>query len=509
MVRKPVVSTISKGGYLQGNVNGRLPSLGSKEPPGQEKVQLKREITLLDGVSLIVGTIIGAGIFVSPKGVLKNTGSVGLSLVIWAVCGVLSLFGALCYAELGTTIPKSGGAYLYILETFGPLPAFLRGWNELLIIRPASTAVISLAFGNYILEPFFPTCEPPELAIKLLAAVGILLLTVLNSLSVKWSARVQDFFTAAKLLALLIIIVPGVVQLIKGQTQNFKDAFEGSDPSIGGLPLAFYSGLYAYVGWDYLNFVTEEVKNPEKNIPLAIVISMPIVTVAYVLTNVAYFTTLSPEELLLSNAVAVTFGERLLGNFSWAVPIFVALSCFGSLNGSLFAMSRLFYVAAREGHLPKILSMIHVRRHTPLPALIVSGPLTAIMLFLGDLFSLINFMSFGTWLFYGLVVAGLIYLRYKKPDLHRPIKVPLFIPILFLLTCLFLVAVSLYSDPVNCGIGFVIILTGVPVYFLFVYWDKKPKWFRRISEKITRHLQLLLEVVPEEDKLDYKDDDDK
>uniref|UniRef100_A0A7N5J8H9 Cystine/glutamate transporter n=1 Tax=Ailuropoda melanoleuca TaxID=9646 RepID=A0A7N5J8H9_AILME len=385
MVRKPVVATISSGGYLQGSVNGKLPALGGKEPPGQEKVVLKKKITLLRGISIIIGTIIGAGIFISPKGVLQNTGSVGMSLMIWTVCGVLSLFGALSYAELGTSIKKSGGHYTYILEVFGPLPAFVRVWVELLIIR------------------------------------------------------------------------------------------------------------------FYLNFVTEEVENPEKTIPLAICISMAIVTIGYVLTNVAYFTTISAEELLLSNAVAVTFSERLLGNFSLAVPIFVALSCFGSMNGGVFAVSRLFYVASREGHLPEILSMIHVRKHTPLPAVIVLHPLTMIMLFSGDLYSLLNFLSFARWLFIGLAVAGLIYLRYKRPDMHRPFKVPLFIPALFSFTCLFMVALSLYSDPFSTGIGFIITLTGVPAYYLFIIWDKKPKWFRRMSDRITRTLQIILEVVPEED----------
>ncbi|KAF7464357.1 Hypothetical predicted protein [Marmota monax] len=226
---------------------------------------------------------------------------------------------------------------------------------------------------------------------------------------------------------------------------------------------------------------------------------MVIVTVGYVLTNVAYFTTISADELLLSNAVAVTFSERLLGNFSLAVPIFVALSCFGSMNGGVFAVSRLFYVASREGHLPEILSMIHVRKHTPLPAVIVLHPLTMIMLFSGDLYSLLNFLSFARWLFIGLAVAGLIYLRYKRPDMHRPFKVPLFIPALFSFTCLFMVALSLYSDPFSTGIGFLITLTGVPAYYLFIIWDKKPRWFRRMSDRITRTLQIILEVVPEED----------
>ncbi|XP_041904480.1 cystine/glutamate transporter isoform X2 [Corvus hawaiiensis] len=454
--------------------------MDSRQRAQEGKVVLKKKVTLLRGISIIIGTIIGAGIFISPKGILKNTGSVGMSLTVWTVCGILSLFGALCYAELGTCIKKSGGHYTYILEAFGPLPAFVRVWVELLIIRPAATAVISLAFGRYILEPFFMQCEIPEVAIKLITAVGITLVMVLNSTSVSWSARIQMFLTFCKLVAILIIVVPGVIQLIKGETQHFKNAFAGNDASVMGLPLAFYSGMYAYSGWFYLNFVTEEVENPEKNIPLAICISMIIVTVGYVLTNVAYFTTISAGELLLSKAVAVTFAERLMGNFSLAVPVFVALSCFGSMNGGIFAVSRMFFVASREGHLPEILSMIHVRKHTPLPAVIVLHPLTMIMLFNGDLYSLLNFLSFARWLFIGLVVAGLIYLRYKRPDMPRPFKVPLFIPALFSFTCLFMVALSLYSDPVNTGIGFAITLTGIPAYYLFIVWDNKPKWFRKL-----------------------------
>uniref|UniRef100_A0A7N5JBC3 Cystine/glutamate transporter n=1 Tax=Ailuropoda melanoleuca TaxID=9646 RepID=A0A7N5JBC3_AILME len=452
MVRKPVVATISSGGYLQGSVNGKLPALGGKEPPGQEKVVLKKKITLLRGISIIIGTIIGAGIFISPKGVLQNTGSVGMSLMIWTVCGVLSLFGALSYAELGTSIKKSGGHYTYILEVFGPLPAFVRVWVELLIIRPAATAVISLAFGRYILEPFFIQCEIPELAIKLITAVGI---SEYHRYKYEKGNKKQKCYSFSCPLMVVIRVV--FSYLIISSTSRIR------------------------------------------TIPLAICISMAIVTIGYVLTNVAYFTTISAEELLLSNAVAVTFSERLLGNFSLAVPIFVALSCFGSMNGGVFAVSRLFYVASREGHLPEILSMIHVRKHTPLPAVIVLHPLTMIMLFSGDLYSLLNFLSFARWLFIGLAVAGLIYLRYKRPDMHRPFKVPLFIPALFSFTCLFMVALSLYSDPFSTGIGFIITLTGVPAYYLFIIWDKKPKWFRRMSDRITRTLQIILEVVPEED----------
>ncbi|KAM3843139.1 cystine/glutamate transporter [Diretmus argenteus] len=481
--------------------NGTQPDLGGEVQDGvgsDGKVGLRKKVTLLRGISIIIGTIIGAGIFISPKGILQNTGSVGMSLVVWIACGVLSLFGALSYAELGTCITKSGGHYTYILEAFGPQMAFVRLWADLIAIRPAGLAVISLAFGQYILEPLFMPCGVSPIASKLATAVGITSVMYLNSMSVTWTARIQIMLTFSKLLAIAIIIVPGMYQLFKGETKNFENAFEVSSVQLSGLPLAFYSGMYAYAGWFYLNFVTEEVDNPERTVPLAICISMAIVTCCYVLTNVAYYTVMSAEELLASDAVAVTFAEKLLGKFSVAVPVFVALSCYGSMNGCLFAFSRMFYVASREGHLPEVLSMIHIRRHTPLAAVIVLYPMTMFQLFVGDIYSLLNFMSFLRWLFIGVAVLGLIYLRYTQPELHRPFKVPLFIPAVFSLTCFFMVFLSLYSDPVNTGIGFAISLTGIPAYYIFIVFDRRPKWLQSALDSFNKFLQILLEVIPAE-----------
>ncbi|KAJ8262396.1 hypothetical protein GJAV_G00165960 [Gymnothorax javanicus] len=390
---------------------------------GQEKVELKKKITLLRGISVIVGTIIGGGIFISPKGILKNTGSVGMSLVVWAACGVLSVFGALSYAELGTSIKKSGGHYTYIFEAFGPQMAFIMIWSEVLAIRPAASVVISLAFGRYILEPLFMPCDVPEMAVKLTTAIGITAVMSLNSMSVSWTARLQVILTISKLMAITLIIIPGMIQLFKGETQNFENSLNADSIKVTDLPLAFYSGMYAYAGWFYLNFVIEEVDNPKRTLPLALCISMTIVTIGYVLTNVAYYTAMTADELLASEAVAVTFAERIMGNFSSVIPIFVALSCLGSMNGGLFAVSRAFHVASREGHLPKIFSMIHVRRHTPLPAVFVLYPLSMILLFFGDLYSLLNFMSVVRWLNIGIAVSGLIYLRYTHPKMSRPFKV--------------------------------------------------------------------------------------
>ncbi|KAM4554518.1 cystine/glutamate transporter [Odontesthes bonariensis] len=493
-------TSTSKDGNLTANAhnisqNGSDPN-SKLQDADSRKVELGKKVTLLRGISIIIGTIIGAGIFISPKGILKHSGSVGMSLMVWIACGVLSLFGALSYAELGTCIKKSGGHYTYIMEAFGPQMAFIRLWADLIAIRPAAMAVISLAFGQYILEPLFMPCDIPPMAVKLATAIGITSVMYLNSMSVTWTARIQILLTLCKLVAIAIIVVPGMYLLFKGETRNFENAFELSNVKLSGMPLAFYSGMYAYAGWFYLNFVTEEVDNAEKTLPLAICISMAIVTACYVLTNVAYFTVMSAEELLASEAVAVTFAERLLGNFSVAVPVFVALSCYGSMNGCLFALSRMYYVASREGQLPEVLSMIHVRRHTPLAAVLILYPMTMLQLFVGDIHSLLNFMSFMRWLFIGVVVLGLIYLRYTKPDLPRPFKVPLFIPVVFCLTCFFMVFMSLYSDPFNTGIGFAISLTGIPAYYIFIYFNNRPKWLQRAIDSFNRTLQIILEVVP-------------
>ncbi|XP_054862776.1 cystine/glutamate transporter isoform X2 [Amphiprion ocellaris] len=341
-----------------------------KEKADGEVVRLQRKIGLVPAVSFIIGTVVGSGIFIAPKGVLMNSGSVGLSLLVWALCGVLSLFGALCYAELGTSFTKSGGHYTYLLETLGPLPAFLRLWVEFLFIRPAVSSYVSLAFGRYVVEPFFAPCPAPMALIRLVSFLGLTFVVAVNCWSVSMASRTQVTLTFIKMFALVLIIIPGCVALGKGKTENFQNGFEVDLLTLDRLPLAFFNGLYAYGGWFYLNFVTEEVINPNRNIPLAIICSMVTVTVFYVLVNVAYYTMMTPAELLLSDAVAVTFANRTLQGMASVIPILVALSCLGALNGGFFAVPRMLFVGARDGHWPPIFSMIHIRRHTPLPAVL-------------------------------------------------------------------------------------------------------------------------------------------
>uniref|UniRef100_A0A452UG92 b(0,+)-type amino acid transporter 1 n=1 Tax=Ursus maritimus TaxID=29073 RepID=A0A452UG92_URSMA len=469
-------------------------SIQSKEP---KTTSLQKEVGLLSGICIIVGTIIGSGIFISPKSVLSNTEAVGPCLIIWAACGVLATLGALCFAELGTMITKSGGEYPYLMEAFGPIPAYLFSWTSLFVIKPTSFAIICLSFSEYVCAPFYSGCEPPKVVVKCLLGARMLITTV-NSLSVRLGSYVQNVFTAAKLVIVAIIIISGLVLLAQGNTRNFENSFEGTQLSVGAISLAFYNGLWAYDGWNQLNYITEELRNPFRNLPLAIIIGIPLVTGCYILMNVSYFTVMTPTELLQSQAVAVTFGDRVLYPASWVVPLFVAFSTIGAANGTCFTAGRLVYVAGREGHMLKVLSYISVRRLTPAPAIIFYGIIATIYIIPGDINSLVNYFSFAAWLFYGLTILGLVVMRFTKKDLERPIKVPIFIPILVTLISVFLVVAPIVSQPALEYLYCVLfILSGLIFYFLFVH--HKFGWAQKISRPITMHLQMLMEVVPPEE----------
>lgn len=465
--------------------------------PVNESPKLKRKITLWNGVALIVGTIVGSGIFVSPTGVYQSSHSVGASIVIWSLSGIFSMLGALCYAELGTSVTRSGGDYAYIYVAFGPLAAFLRLWIALLIIRPTTQAIVAITFAEYAVKPFFPECSPPENSIRLLAAACLCLLTAINCWSTRWAMTIQSVFTSAKLFALVAIILTGVVYIFTGHTENFHNAFDGNYDA-SSIALSFYSGLFAFGGWNYLNFVTEELQDPYKNLPKAIWIALPLVTAIYVLANVAYFSVLSGVEMESSYAVALTFGMKMYGSVAWMVPIFVALSCFGGVNGILFTSSRLFLTGSQENHLPELFSYIHMRRNTPIPSLIFTCITSLAMLFISDVMQLINYYSQILWFSVAASIAGMMILRYKQPDSPRPIRVNTAIPVIFLLACAFLIIFPIPENPWNTIIGTVITLSGVPVYYLCIKWKRKPARFTYATEKITHFFQQVLELTSQE-----------
>ncbi|CAG0882238.1 unnamed protein product [Darwinula stevensoni] len=449
----------------------------------EKEIRLKPKMSLLNGTTVIVGSTIGSGIFVSPRGVLRGTGSSGLSLVVWAVCGVFSAIGAYCYAELGCTIARSGGDYAYIMEAYGPFWAFMRLWVECTMVRPCSQAVVALTFATYVLRPFFPSCAAPDESARLLSAACIGILTFINCYDVKWATRVQDIFTLAKLLGLAIIIATGIYMLSIGKTENMNFENTETDPTL--IVLSCYSGLFAYHGWNYLNFLTEELKDPVKNLPRAIGISCVLVTLVYVSTNVAFFTTLTTKEVLESEAVAVSFAEELYGRMVWIVPVFVSLSTFGAVNGILLTSSRceitplrLIHAGAMEGQMPRVLTNIQISRLTPVPAVIFQSLLSLLYLTSSDVIALINYVGFATWLTIGAGVSVIPWLRWKQPERPRPLKVHILFPIVYVVLTVFLIVMSMLADLVSTGYGVLIILTGVPVYFLFVYGESKPKAFQ-------------------------------
>ncbi|KAG1680681.1 b(0,+)-type amino acid transporter 1 [Nymphon striatum] len=446
-------------------------SNSSEDMIPDEIVQLKRRVGLLSGIALIVGTMIGSGIFVSPKGVLERTGSVGLSLIVWAGCGVLAMLGALSYSELGTMLPHSGAEYMYFYEAFGSLPAFMFAWVSVFVLKPSMLAIICLSLGEYVAEPLSHGCVTSQIIIKLIAAFTVSM------------SRLGFYFADAHLSLIYLT----------GQTQFLYEGFEGSTKSFSDIATAFYSGLWAYDGWNNLNYVTEELKNPFKNLPRAIAIGLPLVTICYVLINFSYLAVMTNAELLASDAVAITFGNRVLGFMAWVMPFAVALSTFGAGNGTCFTSGRLAFVAAREGHLIDLLSFIHVRRLTPSPALILNALLSLMMVIPGNIGSLIDFFSFTAWLFYGGTMLALIVMRWTRPNLHRPYKVPLIIPVIVLVISVYLVIAPIVDKPtVEYVYATAFMVAGIVFYIPFVHFKVKVCYMG----KFTKLMQLLLEVVP-------------
>ncbi|KAK8392183.1 hypothetical protein O3P69_017645 [Scylla paramamosain] len=437
----------------------------------ESAVGLKQELGLVNCVGIIVGNIIGTGIFVSPRAVVQYTGSVGMSLIVWMISGVMSIVGALCYAELGTMIPQSGGNYTYLHEAYGPMPAFILIWMTVTIAIPGSRAVAALTFANYVS------------ALRIIGILLILLLTYINARRVRWATKVQDILALTKVLALIMIIMVGFFHLFRGTTDNFKDPMEGTSTSPTMVATAFYHTLYAYEGWDSLNSIMEELKDPFRNMPRAIAISVTIVIIIYMLTNVAYFAVLPKDLLLSSPAVAVTFGNLALGD--------------DGVDGSNLR-GVLLFVGSRRGHLPRALSFVHVDNNTPVISLFFSAVLSMLMFVTSDVRVLINYLSFSGNLLALLCLSTFFWFRVKQPNLARPIKVWIGFPIIFSILSFFLCVMPVIRNPLEVAAALAVIVTGLPVYYFFVRNEVKPQRLVTAMDKVTYVCQLFFKAVPEE-----------
>jgi len=496
------------GELTPGLISARPSSSSSKR--GTKKLKLKKEVGLFGSISFVVGVMIGAGIYSSPshENMFKKAGSTGMSLIVWAGSGVIAILSSLCYAELGTTITMSGGERTYLSKIFGGLAGFLYSWTATLILKPCGLAAVAISFGEYAAVLFFPECRLDFAGLqslaKILAAFAIGVICFINCASVKWATRIQVVFTAAKLAAIALLIITGLVRLGQGYDQNFTNAFEGTTTKISDIGFAFYGGLWAYDGWNNLNYVTEELKNPLRDLPLAIMIGIPLVTGCYVLVNIAYLTVLTQAEIASSGAVAVTLANQLYGVMAWVMPVFVACSTFGAANGSAFTGGRLVYVSAREGHMPKMLALIHRKRHTPLPAMVFTCFIAWIMLIpdSSNFETLIKYFSFAAWTFYGATIAALLWLRFRKPLIERPYKVFIGIPVIVLLASIYLVIAPFYDYPLESFFCLLFIILGIPMYFVFVKFDILPKGFLEFIDKITYKLEALTDCAYPEREVD-------
>ncbi|NWX34085.1 S7A13 protein, partial [Notiomystis cincta] len=460
------------------------------------KIQLKRNIGYFDGVSFIIGSIVGAGIFVSPTGVLKHSLlNVGVALTIWTASGLVSLMGALCYAELGTALPFSGGEYSHIKRGLGSLPAFVFIWTSM-FTKPASNAARALLFAEYATQPFYGICPAPEVMKKCLALAVLWSLGILNGLSVKMAAWVQTVFTLLKMMALSVIAVGGIALLVARQEESlarFEDMFGSEIPNASQVAEAFFQGLYAYGGWWSLNYMAEEMKSPSRNIPLTVMTAVPAVIVFYLLVNISYLTVLTPKEIISSVAVAVTWADRVIPSVAWIIPLSVAVSIFGALNSSMCTLGRLNYAGSQSGHLPVLISMLNVHSCAPAPAMIFSTIIASIFIIPSDLITLMNYFGFSAWFMIGLTCASLIVLRYREPHLHRPYKVFLPVPFMMVAMCFFLVlAPIVWSPNLRYAYSFLFMLGSLVVYLPFIHFKLRFPFL----DKITCHLQLLLEVCP-------------
>jgi basic amino acid/polyamine antiporter, APA family len=456
------------------------------------KAQLVKGLGPIATTAVVAGTVIGTGIFIVPSLMLAHVGTPLKVMAVWVFAGALSLCGALGYAELGAALPEAGGEYVYLREAYGPAMGFLYGWTQFVVAKAASIATIATGFLLY-LAFFFPGLAnviwQPQRGVlrdwgfkldgmQLGATLIILLISGLNVLGVRRSGVVQSVFTVAKLSVLATVIVVGLL-IGHGSFAHFLELAKhaAGETASAGFLLATVSALWAYDGWNNLSMVAAEVKDPQRNMPRALIAGMLIVLAVYLLANVVYFYVLTPDEALATSTIAITATKRFLGaGGATFVAIGALVSIFAALNGSILSGSRIPYAQARDGLLPVVLARVNPRFHTPAIAIAAQAVLASLFALTGAYETLYTKAIYSEWIFYGLVTAGLLVLRRRRPDLLRPYRTwgyPV-VPLVFVTLAALLLADTLRERPSDALWCLGLIATGIPAYFVWKRLRPRP-----------------------------------
>src|SRR6267378_906107 len=429
-----------------------------------------RRLGLFSATMAVAGGIIGGGIFRTPATVAQRVGSTRLVLFAWAVGGVIALIGAFCFGELGYRRPKAGGGYVYLRETWGPLPAFLYGWALLLVIATGAIAAVSVTFANYALAL---AGLAPSLTVPV-AVATIALLAGINYVGVKPAAVTQNIFTVLKLAALAALI--GAAVFVAFPSAPLATLGVTATGPSGGLGTAVALGaalvpiLFTYGGWQQTNFIAEEIVEPERNLPRALVLGVTIVVAVYLLANVAYLRVLGVEGLAASTAPAADTMRAVLGPAGGKIiAAGIALSTFGFLNLVILVTPRVLQAMAADGVFFARLAVLHPRYQTPTAAIVALALCAVALTVTGTFGQLVDYVTFGDWIFFGLTAAALFVYRKRDESPITGFRVPGY-PVtvmIFVLAAAYVVFSEIISNPRNAAIGAGLIALGIPA---FLYW---------------------------------------
>jgi basic amino acid/polyamine antiporter, APA family len=446
------------------------------------QLDLSRELGTSHAAAIVVGTIIGSGIFLVPTEMMQAVGSAKLVYLAWIVGGLLSFFGALTYAELGAMKPQAGGEYVYVRDAYGPLAGFLYGWTWFVIAKPASIAtvvtglvrilgtfsVFSFFSANVFSVPFAVTWG------QIVAIAAAILISFLNYLGIKKAGEFQLVFTLLKIaiiLAIVFVCFSGMGHVSGRGWANFAGTFAGAKGGVAGFMAALVAALWAYDGWNDLNMVAGEVKNPERSIPIALVAGVAIVAALYMLMNAAVQYVLPASVIAASPRPASHAVALVMGHMGAAiVSAGMALSMLVTLNGTVMSGARVPFAVARDGYFFHALAKVHPRFHTPSVAIGVQAVLSIFLLLLGANFQqLFSLAIFAEWLFYMIAGSTIFVFRQRDRNADRPFRMPGYpiIPAIFVAVAAALLAYTFKNDWPNSGYGLLVILAGTPVFFAF------------------------------------------